>query len=44
MSVMLDLAMNAILPELEEDKVEEGPSAISNRRTLLGVLRKTEKR
>ena len=44
MSVILDLAMSAILLELEEDKVKEGPSAISNRCTLLGVLRKTEKR
>jgi hypothetical protein len=43
MSVIFDLAMNAILQELGGDKVNENPPAISNRFTLVGVQLKTER-
>jgi len=42
MSVIFDLAMSAILLELEEDKVEECPLEMPNRSICVGVLRKTE--
>jgi hypothetical protein len=43
-AVIFDLAMSAILQELEGDKVEECPLLMSNRSVCVGVLRKTEQR
>lgn len=42
-SVTFDLAMHAIMQELEGDKVEEDPLATPNRSNLVGVPRKTKR-
>jgi hypothetical protein len=44
MSVTADLAMSAVLRELEEDKVEECRLLMPKRSICVGVPRKTEQR